>query len=83
MADQNSIKTRTILLVDDHTLFREGMKGLLKQNPMFRVVAEAGTVEDAIVKALELTPDLVPALVIFGGVVVKSMVANRLPPPMI
>jgi DNA-binding NarL/FixJ family response regulator len=59
MADQNSIKTRTILLVDDHTLFREGMKGLLKQNPMFRVVAEAGTVEDALVKALELTPDLV------------------------
>lgn len=59
MKKQNSDQTQTILLVDDHTLFREGLKGLLKQSPVFKVVAEAGTVKDALAEALELTPDLV------------------------
>ncbi len=59
MKSQNPHQTQTILLVDDHTLFREGLKGLLKESPLFKVVAEAGTVEDALAKALELRPDLV------------------------
>lgn len=50
---------KSILLVDDHTLFREGLKVLLKQNPVFVVVGEAGTVREASEKALELKPDLI------------------------
>lgn len=50
---------KTILLIDDHTLFREGLKGLLKESPVFKVVGEAGTVKDALATAVELTPDLV------------------------
>ena len=38
---------KTILLVDDHTLFRKGLKLLLDQNPNFNVVGEAATIADA------------------------------------
>lgn len=31
-----------VFLVDDHALFRNGLKGLLDANPMFNVVGEAG-----------------------------------------
>lgn len=49
----------TILLVDDHTLFREGLKVLLKQSSSFEVAGEAGTVRDACQKARELQPDII------------------------
>ncbi len=49
----------TILLVDDHTLFREGLKVLLKENSIFEVAGEAGTVREACEKVNELKPDIV------------------------
>jgi DNA-binding NarL/FixJ family response regulator len=36
-----------LLLVDDHTLFREGIGRLLKSEPDFEVVTDCGTVSDA------------------------------------
>jgi len=50
---------KTVLLVDDHTLFREGLKGLLKENPGFEVVGEAGTVREACEIANNLRPDII------------------------
>ena len=35
--------TRNILLVDDHALFRSGLKLLIDSNPKYQVVAEAST----------------------------------------
>lgn len=55
----HSNKKNTILLVDDHTLFREGLKVLLKENSIFEVAGEAGTVREACEKADELKPDIV------------------------
>lgn len=37
-----------ILLVDDHTLFRESLRRLLESDTIYRVVAEVATVSDAI-----------------------------------
>jgi DNA-binding NarL/FixJ family response regulator len=37
-----------VLLVDDHVLFRQGLKGLLGNAPDLRVVAEAGSYAQAI-----------------------------------
>jgi DNA-binding NarL/FixJ family response regulator len=48
-----------ILIVDDHILFREGLVGLLKNQPDFDVVGEAGTVSDACNKALDLQPNII------------------------
>ncbi len=48
-----------IMVVDDHTIFREGLISLLKQQPDFEVVGEAGLVKEAIEKALSIRPDLI------------------------
>jgi len=61
-------QTQRILLVDDHTLFREGLKGLIEQSPSFKVVGEAGMVEEALAKALELKPDLVVMDIAMPGI---------------
>ena len=39
-----------ILLVDDHSLFREGLKGMLELDDRMRVVAESGSATEAIEK---------------------------------
>lgn len=48
-----------IMVVDDHTIFREGLISLLKQQPDFEVVGEAGMVKEAIEKAVSIRPDLI------------------------
>lgn len=48
-----------ILIVDDSILFREGLVSLLKDQKDVQLVAEAGTVREAIEKAEALHPDIV------------------------
>jgi DNA-binding NarL/FixJ family response regulator len=48
-----------VLVVDDHPLFREGLRGLLATVPDTEVVATAGDGEEAVRRALELRPDVV------------------------
>ena len=49
----------SVLLVDDHDLFRAGLRSRLEKEPDIAPVAEAGTAEQAVVKARALQPDLV------------------------
>ncbi len=48
-----------ILICDDHTLFREGIKGLLGEQRWIEVVGEAENGREAVVKALQWRPDLI------------------------
>jgi DNA-binding NarL/FixJ family response regulator len=48
-----------LLLVDDHEVVRQGLSALLARRPGFQVVAEAGTVAEAVVAARKYMPDLV------------------------
>ncbi|MDD2539916.1 MAG: response regulator transcription factor, partial [Desulfuromonadaceae bacterium] len=48
-----------ILVVDDHAIFREGLKSLLNKEPDMTVVGEAGNGSEAVRFALELRPDVV------------------------
>lgn len=48
----------TILVVDDHPLFRKGVSQLLALDPAFEVVGEAGDYETAVRIASEKEPDL-------------------------
>jgi DNA-binding NarL/FixJ family response regulator len=59
--DTESTATRplSLLIVDDHEVVRQGLVALLGRRPGFRVVAEAGTVADAVEAARRFQPDLV------------------------
>jgi DNA-binding NarL/FixJ family response regulator len=48
-----------VLLVDDHTIFRQGLRCLLDSYPNIQVVGEAGNGEEALVQAESLQPNLV------------------------
>ena len=48
-----------VLLCDDHTLFREGIKAILKDEHSIEIVGEAEDGRQAVAKALELHPDVV------------------------
>jgi DNA-binding NarL/FixJ family response regulator len=48
-----------VMLADDHSLFREGLAGILNAQPDFEVVGEADDGLAAIVMAEELKPDLI------------------------
>lgn len=50
---------KTTLIVDDHPLFREGVKTLIEQTPHFTVAGEAGNGKEALALAKALKPDLV------------------------
>lgn len=47
-----------VMIVDDHTLFREGLRQLLAAEPDIEVIAEAGNGKEALDKALALEPDV-------------------------
>ncbi len=49
----------TVLLVDDHTIVRQGVRGYLETQPDLQVVGEAGSGEEAIRLAAEQAPDVV------------------------
>ncbi len=61
MSDAGQTPTRplTLLLVDDHEVVRQGLSALLGRREEFQVVAEAGTVADAVEAARKFRPDLV------------------------
>src|SRR5580704_12739446 len=48
-----------VLLCDDHTLFREGIKAILKDETSIEIVGEAEDGRQAVAKALHLHPDVV------------------------
>ncbi len=48
-----------ILLVDDHEVVRDGVRSLIESNDHQTVVAEAGTVAEAVAQAVRTRPDVV------------------------
>ena len=62
--DRRNLDQRVkILLVDDHALFRMGMRQILEREPDFDIVGEAEDGRDAFTLAIELSPDIVLGVV--------------------
>ncbi len=59
MAIGESARPLRVLVVDDHEVVRQGLVALLDRRDSFQVVAEAGTVADAITQARLHEPDIV------------------------
>jgi len=49
----------TVLLVDDHSMVRQGIRAFLETQPGIHIAAEAGTGEEAVAMCADLAPDVV------------------------
>lgn len=51
--------TINVVLADDHTVVRDGLKALLEADPGIKVVGDAATGQQAVMRVKELQPDIV------------------------
>lgn len=72
----------TVLLVDDHLLFREGIRALLAMREEIEVVGEANNGREAVAMAREKMPDLVlmdVRMPVMGGVEGTRLIKSEMP----
>jgi DNA-binding NarL/FixJ family response regulator len=53
------VQETNLLIIDDHTLFREGLKAIIARDSRFKVVGEAGNGREGLRMAKKLKPDVV------------------------
>ena len=71
-----------ILLADDHTVVRQGLRKVLEECPQWQVVAEAGDGREAVRQAEELKPDVAiidVAMPLLNGIETTRQIVRRSP----
>ena len=58
----------TLLLIDDHKVVRDGVRAFMNTQPDIKVVGEAGSGEEGIIRAGELVPDVILMDLIMPGI---------------
>lgn len=73
-----------VMIVDDHQIFRMGVKSLLEDESDIVVVGEAGSAQDALKLAAKLKPDVATIDIRLGGMdgiqLVRALKASASPP---
>ena len=70
-----------IVIADDHTLFREGLAGIISGEQDFEVVGQAGSMQEAV----QLARDLLPEIILLdiempgGGLEAARIIAGQFP----
>jgi DNA-binding NarL/FixJ family response regulator len=80
--DRRNMEQTKLLIVDDHALFRMGIRGLLEREPDFVIVGEADDSRSAIELALETSPDIILmdlTLPSPGGIETTQRIKRELP----
>ncbi len=73
---------KTILIVDDHILFREGMRNIISNWDDYKVVGEGSNGLEAVNLARELFPDIILmdiSMPIMNGIEATKQIASELP----
>lgn len=76
------MSTLRILLADDHTLVRQGIRKILEERPGWTIVDEARDGRDAVQKALAASPDVLvidTAMPQLNGIEATRQIVRRLP----
>ena len=76
------MKPIRILLADDHTVVRKGLRLLLESHGGFHVIADAADGRDAVALAAQHTPDVVVmdvAMPILNGIEAARQISTKLP----
>jgi DNA-binding NarL/FixJ family response regulator len=71
-----------ILVADDHTLVRQGVRKILETQPGWEVIAEAGDGREAVRAAIELQPDVIIldiAMAELNGIEAVQQIVTRTP----
>lgn len=71
-----------ILLADDHTIVRQGIRKILEEQPDWQVIAEAGDGREAVRRAMELRPDITLmdiSMPLLNGIEATSQISRRAP----
>ena len=71
-----------VLLGDDHTVLRQGLRKILEDRRDWRVVAEAGNGRDAVREAIELNPDVAVldiGMPLLNGIEATRQIVRRAP----
>jgi two-component system, NarL family, response regulator NreC len=71
-----------ILLADDHTLLRQGLRKILQERPDWEVVAEAGDGREAVRQTLAVQPDIAIldiGMPLLNGIEATRQIVRRLP----
>ena len=71
-----------LLLGDDHTLVRQGMRKILEERPEWEVVAEVGDGREAIRQAVALKPDVAiidVGMPLLNGIDATQQIVKRVP----
>jgi DNA-binding NarL/FixJ family response regulator len=75
-------KVSTLIMVDDHTLFRDGLRGLIGHWEEFQVVGEAANGQEAVELCRQRRPDVVlmdVQMPVMGGVEATRRIHEELP----
>ena len=70
-----------VVIADDHTLFREGLAGIIGATEDFEVVGQAGSMQEAVQLARDLLPDIILLDIDMpgGGLEAARVIAGELP----